>query len=215
MSGVFITGGTGYLGQRLVPLLLAKGLPVRVLVRPGSERKVPPGAELVPGDALDGHSFAGRVQPAATMVHLVGVSHPAPWKARLFRTVDLASVSASLDAARSAGVRHFVYVSVAHPAPVMKAYVAVREECEALVRRSGLDATVLRPWYVVGPGHRWPCVLQPAYWIAERIPWSRAAAQRLGLVSLREMSEALLWAVLNPASGVRVFEVIDIRRGRL
>ena len=186
-----------------------------VVPRPGSERKAPSGAEVVLGDALDGDSFAGRVQPCDTLVHLVGVSHPAPWKANLFRAVDLVSVKASLDAARAARIRHFVYVSVAHPAPVMKAYIAVREECEELVRRSRLDATILRPWYVLGPGHRWPYVLWPAYWIAERIPLTRAGARRLGLVSLRQMTERLLWAVRNPCRGVRVLEVEDIRRGAL
>ena len=43
-ADVFLTGGTGYMGQRLIPTLMARGHRVRALVRPGSERKLPDGA---------------------------------------------------------------------------------------------------------------------------------------------------------------------------
>jgi uncharacterized protein YbjT (DUF2867 family) len=133
---VFISGGTGYVGSSLVRSLLARGHRVRALARPGSERKLPAGCEIVPGDALEAATFAAQVAPADAYVHLVGVSHPASWKEKQFRAVDLASARASIAAARSAGVPHFVYVSVAHPAPVMKAYIRVREECEAELQAS-------------------------------------------------------------------------------
>ena len=50
---VFITGGTGYVGQRLAAALLARGHRVRVLARVQSVGRVPPGVETVIGDALD------------------------------------------------------------------------------------------------------------------------------------------------------------------
>src|SRR5512143_612939 len=46
---VFVAGGTGYIGSRLVPLLLSRGHRVRALARPGSERRLPPGCEVVSG----------------------------------------------------------------------------------------------------------------------------------------------------------------------
>jgi uncharacterized protein YbjT (DUF2867 family) len=78
-----------------------------------------------------------------------------------------------------------------------------------------LSATILRPWYVIGPGHRWPMALLPAYWMAERLPATRDAARRLGLVTLDQMVEALVAAVEAPPSGVRVVEVPEIRRQSL
>src|SRR6185369_5337884 len=105
-----------------------------------------------------------------------------------------------------------IYVSVAHPAPVMQAYIAVRTEGEELIRSAGLSATILRPWYVLGPGHWWPILLQPAYWVMERMPGARESARRLGLVTLRQMIEALADAVDHPVDGVRVLEVPEIRR---
>jgi uncharacterized protein YbjT (DUF2867 family) len=151
------------------------------------------------------------VPPAEAFVHLVGVAHPSPSKAEEFRTVDLASVRAAVFAAQSAGVAHFIYVSVAHPAPVMKAYIAARCEGEALIRASGLNATILRPWYVLGPGHQWPLALRPLYWLAERFSKMRESARRLGLVTIDQMIAALVWAVENPATGVRIMEVPAIR----
>jgi uncharacterized protein YbjT (DUF2867 family) len=144
-------------------------------------------------------------------VHLVGTSHPAPWKEREFRAVDLASLRASAEAAASAGVSHFVYVSVAHPAPVMKAYIRVRTECEEILASQPFPCTILRPWYVLGPGHWWPVSLKPIYALLEAIPTTREGAQRLGLVSLSQMARALVWAVENPPVQTRVLEVPEIR----
>jgi uncharacterized protein YbjT (DUF2867 family) len=218
---VFVTGGTGYLGRPLVSRLIERGHDVAVLTRPGSEKKLPPGARHVPGDALDAASFRGSIAPAKTggrqrpltFVQLVGVSHPSPAKAPEFRSIDLASVRASASAAVEAGVEHFVYVSVAQPAPaVMKAYAAARAEGEAIVRGTSMNATFLRPWYVLGPGHRWPYLLLPAYWVLERIPRTRDTARRVGLVTLPQMIAALVCAVENPPAGVRIVEVPEIRR---
>jgi uncharacterized protein YbjT (DUF2867 family) len=104
-----------------------------------------------------------------------------------------------------------VYLSVAHPAPVMAAYIAVRMEGEALVRSRGFDATIVRPWYVLGPGHYWPLPLLPVYWVLERLTPTRDMALRLGLVTIDELVTALADAVEHPPHGTRVLEVPDIR----
>ncbi len=199
------------IGRSVLPLLLQRGHAVRALVRPGSERNLPSGCEPVPGDALDAATFASRVSPSDAFLQLVGVAHPAPSKAALFRSVDLASARASAEAAAGAGVAHFVYVSVAHPAPAMRAYWEARVEAEEFIARQGLAATVLRPWYVLGPGHLWPHLLRPGYWIAERLPATREAARRLGLVTLDQMTGAIVRAIESPASGIRIVEVPEIR----
>lgn len=117
---IFVNGGTGYIGSRLIPELLARGHVVRVLVRPGSERKLPWGATPIQGNALDGSSYVDSIHPADTFAHLVGVSLPSPAKAKEFRSIDYVAATKAFDAAASSGIRHFVYLSVAHPAPTMK-----------------------------------------------------------------------------------------------
>jgi len=163
------------------------------------------------GNPLDSGTFAEAVRHCDTFVQLVGVPKPAPWKGHGFRTVDRVSALASIGAARQVGMTHFIYVSVAHPAPVMKDYIAVRTECETALRTSGLRTTILRPWYILGPGHWWPLLLKPAYWLCERIPPTREAAVRLGFVTLQDMLASLVWAMEYPPESVRVIDVRGIR----
>ncbi len=161
---------------------------------------------------MEKESYAGEIRPADTFVQLVGVSHPNPSKAAEFRAVDLASARAAVSAAVEAGIEHFVYVSVAQPAPVMEAYVRVRAECEEMIRASGLNATIVRPWYVLGPGRHWPYLLLLAYWLLERLPATRESAERLGLVTLEQMVRTLVRAIENPCRGIRILGVPEIRQ---
>jgi uncharacterized protein YbjT (DUF2867 family) len=214
MAQVFVAGGTGYIGVPLVSLLLARGQKVFALARPGSEGKLPAGGIAVIGDALKpgGYSVPSVCD---TFVHLVGVAHPSPAKANEFLSVDQRSLEVAVEGAKRAAIRHFVYVSVAHPAPTMKAYITVRSHCEEVIRAAGLDATFVRPWYVLGPGHRWPYVLKPLYWLCEKIPSKRETAMRLGLVTREQMVRCLAAAVESPAHGVRIIEVPEIRSSTL
>jgi uncharacterized protein YbjT (DUF2867 family) len=199
---VFITGASGFMGRRLSEELLRRGHRTRCLVRRGSERGAPPGSDVVVGNALDAASYGPNVAGCDTFVHLVGVPHPSPAKAAQFRSIDLASAKAAVSAAKGAGVAHFVYVSVAHPAPVMRAYIEARMEAEAAIRASGMNATIVRPWYVLGPGRQWPLLLGPVF---------RLLPDRLGLVRIDEMIATLAAAVERPPKGVRIVEVPEIR----
>jgi uncharacterized protein YbjT (DUF2867 family) len=206
-----VTGGTGYIGSHLIPALIARGHQVAALARPGSAYRLARGCRVVIGDALDASSYSQEVHGADALVHLVGVTHPSPAKALEFRSIDLASARAALAAATAAGVQHLLYLSVAQPAPVMHAYVAARSEAEAMIRASGIAATFFRPWYVLGPGHRWPVLLLPASALLALLPSTHEAAQRFGLVSIEHMLNALAHAVENPPQGVRIWEVPEIR----
>ena len=212
---VFVTGGTGYIGRPLIDALCGRGYEVHALVRRESRSRLPAGAIPVIGNALDAATFASAIPRGATIVHLVGTPHPNPSKAAEFEAVDLASIRATTTAAVAAGARHLVYLSVAHPAPMMRAYIAVRIQGETLVESTGVPATILRPWYVLGPGHWWPYALVPMYVVLRWLPATRAGAERLGLVTLAQIVDALVASVAKPpASGVRVLDVPGMRRLR-
>jgi len=68
---VFVTGGTGYMGRRLIPLLIKRGHEVKPLVRKGAESKLPSGTQCVIGDALRTDSYTEHVRRADTFVHLI------------------------------------------------------------------------------------------------------------------------------------------------
>ena len=209
---VFLTGGTGYIGSRLIPALQARGHVTRVLLRRGSERKLPATVEKSFGDPLRIDSYTDKIPPADTFVHLIGTPHPSPAKAKQFQEIDLVSIQVAAKAARDAGMRHFVYLSVAHPAAMMQAFIDVRTQGEALLRETGIPVTFVRPWYVLGPGHWWPYAILPVYWVMELIPSTCESARRLGLVTIAQMVRALVWAVENPPDQVRILDVPQIRR---
>ena len=208
---IFIAGATGHIGARLAAALIARGHRVRALVRPGSEKKLPSGCEGVIGQPLEGKTFAAAISPADTFVQLIGITHPSPFKAKQFETVDWVSGKESLAAAQQARVAHFVYLSVAHPAPAMQSYIRVRTRVEALIGDSGLNATIVRPWYVLGPGRRWPMLLIPIYKLLEKIPFTRVGALRLGFVTSEQMTAALVHTIEHPPLGIRILEVPQIR----
>jgi nucleoside-diphosphate-sugar epimerase len=211
MAKVFVTGATGFMGRRLCGALVERGHTVRGLARTGSEGRLAAGVAAVVGDPLDGSTYRDAAAGCDTMVHLVGVSHPSPAKAAQFRSVDLVSTRQAIAVAGAASVGHLVYVSVAHPAPVMREYVAARVEAERAIAEAGLKATILRPWYVLGPGRRWPQLLAPVYRLMEAIPATRDGARRLGLVTAEQMIAAMVGAIERPPAGMRVLGVPEIR----
>ena len=214
---ILITGGTGYIGQHLIPLLMARGHRVRVLARASSLSRVPAGAAAVAGDALNADSIASALRAGDTVIHLVGTPHPSPSKAGEFDRVDLMSIRCTVEAAKRVGIAQLIYVSVAQPAPVMAHYLWVRSLGETMIREAELTASIVRPWYVLGPGHWWPKAIRPLYKLAELFPLTRATAERLGMVTIEQFVMAMVSAVENPpATGQRrIIDVPAIRRAQL
>src|SRR3954454_8371118 len=103
MKQIFITGGTGYMGSRLIKMLLEKGYKVKALVRNGSESRLPKECDYVIANAFDPESFSKEISEGSVFIQLLGVAHPSPKKKEQFKTIDLASVKASAIAARDAG----------------------------------------------------------------------------------------------------------------
>ncbi|MBD0350749.1 MAG: NAD(P)H-binding protein [Flavisolibacter sp.] len=212
MRTIFITGGTGYVGKRLIRKLLQRGHRITALVRQGSESRVPFGAETVIADPFQPQTFQSNIPSGSVFIQLLGVPHPSPRKARLFQEIDLRSVKASADAAAAAGVSHFIYVSVNMiPSKLMQAFQAVRSEGEDYCRSTGLYCTFLRPWYILGPGHWWPILLLPLYGIAELVPSWRQKARARALVTIHQMIAALIIAVEHNPQPLHIMEIRDIR----
>lgn len=105
---VFVTGGSGYLGQRLVARLLEEGHAVRVLAR--RPRDWPAGVEAILGDLAQPHSVAHVAQGADVLFHLGGGMRP---QGGDLRAVNVQGSLALLRGAIRDGVPRFVFVSAA------------------------------------------------------------------------------------------------------
>lgn len=200
-KNIFITGGTGYIGSRLIPLLKLKGFSITALTRKSSTKKLPAGCNIVYGDALKSDTFKDNVKGCYTFIQLIGVAHPGPGKEKEFNEIDLVSVKESVKAARSAGVKQFIYLSVAEPAPVMKGYISIRKSGEKIISGSGMNAVFIKPWYVLGPGHYWPYLILPLYWLFMIIPGFSKTAKNLYPVKLSNVLNAILHFAENPSEG--------------
>lgn len=166
---VFVTGGTGFLGGRVIERLVADGTAVRALVR----RELPPhlanlGVELHHGDLVDASTLAGALDGVDTVIHCAGlVTDYAPYAE--FMRVNGTGTSNLVDAGLAAGVRRFVHISTtdvygyqAEPQsesdPVRTTGLGYNESkirAEVVVRaageRDGLPFTIIRPASIYGP----------------------------------------------------------------
>ena len=139
-STILVTGGTGTLGQLLVPRLLAAGRDLRILSR--TDRKAADGIQFVVGDLATGEGVEAAVAGIHTVVHCAGTAKGDEDKARNL-----------VKAAKKAGVQHLVYISVvgADRIPIvsgidraMFGYFGAKFAAERIIAESGIPWTTLR-----------------------------------------------------------------------
>ncbi len=100
MQNIFMTGGTGYIGNRLIKALdKESNYQIRALVRKGSEHKIPLSCEMIPGNALEAISYQHQIEPGSVFVHLLVVAHAPPSKKEAFKEIDFVSTLQAVNAA--------------------------------------------------------------------------------------------------------------------
>jgi uncharacterized protein YbjT (DUF2867 family) len=143
---ILIAGGTGLLGTQVVHLLTARGLQLRVLTRDPKRAQHLSGAniETVTGAVQDGAAIERAMAGARVVISAIqgfsGTGDASP------RTVDRRGNSALIQAARQAGVEHFILVSVHGAAPDHPIELfRMKYFAEQAVKTSGLSWTIIRP----------------------------------------------------------------------
>ena len=146
-----ITGGTGFVGARLLDAAVDAGHEVRALTRRSKRARV--NVEWILGDLDDLDALNRLVEGADAVIHVAGLL-----KARTREEFDQCNVEGTrhmLDAARAAGVKRFVHVSsLAAREPRLSMYGASKARSEELVAASGLSHAIVRPPAVYGPGDK-------------------------------------------------------------
>ncbi|MCB1883695.1 MAG: NAD-dependent epimerase/dehydratase family protein [Geminicoccaceae bacterium] len=150
---IAVTGGTGFIGRHVLPLLSADGCGLTLLQRRGHGGTSPFG-RVVPGNLDDEGALGALVAGADAVVHLAGIVRgPDP---AAFDAVNAKGAGRVAAAAARAGVPRFVLVSsLAARHPEASAYARSKADGEAAVRRAYKgDLSILRPPAVYGPGDR-------------------------------------------------------------
>jgi uncharacterized protein YbjT (DUF2867 family) len=186
-----VVGATGRLGRAVCRGLREAGLPVRALARPrsaGADALAETGVEVVRGDLGDPASLAAACRGAEAVISTATATSRKDRLAAVDRDGQLALVAA----ARAAGVRRFVYVSLSPNLPEESPLVRYKHEVERAVRARGMAWTVLQP----------SCFME--IWFSPLVGWDVAKGRvriygtgerPVSFVSLEDVAQIAVWAL--------------------
>jgi uncharacterized protein YbjT (DUF2867 family) len=149
---VALYGGTGFVGCYLVEHLRAAGHDVSLLVRPGSEDKVPgaTGCRVVSGDIGDEAAVAATLADCDAAIYNIGLLREFPSRGVTFEAMHYDGAKRAIDAARAADVNRFVLMSANGAKPDGTAYQRTKYRADQYLAASGLDYTIFRPSVLFG-----------------------------------------------------------------
>jgi uncharacterized protein YbjT (DUF2867 family) len=150
---VFVTGGTGYIGQAVVRALINRSHQVRLLQRPMTEREVPFPVEVVKGDLFDSQVLEQACHGMDAVIHLVGIIRERPRQGVTMHRIHVDGTTAVVSAAKHAGVERFIHMSALGAREnATSAYHRSKWASEQTVRHSKRLFTIFRPSVVFGEG---------------------------------------------------------------
>jgi uncharacterized protein YbjT (DUF2867 family) len=208
---ILVTGGTGFVGPRVVHALRERDQPVRALVRTPSGRTATTlaawGAELVQGDVTDRESLRRAVEGCEAVVHLVAIRQGSEEQ---FRRVMEEGTRDLVAAAKEAGVQRFVLMSALGTSEETKdlvPYYHAKWEQEQTVQGSGLEHVIFRPSFVFAkeggilPTFRRLARLTPV------TPIIGSGQQRIQPIWVDDVGAYFAQAIDKPEAANRIFEL--------
>jgi len=208
---VLVTGGTGFVGTHVCRALIARRFLPRLLVRVGSEGKIPEdirnACRVTLGDATDREAVEYAAQGTMAIVHLVGIIREFPEREVTFDRLHVAATRNAVDAARRWEIPRFLHMSALGARPGgPTGYFDSKGRAEEYVRHSGLSWTIFRPSVIFGPGDRFLNELAAILRKAPFLPVPGDGTYRLQPVFIGDVAKGFADALLKPGTGGRVFE---------
>ena len=149
---ILVTGGTGVIGEGVIPELIARGHDVRLLSRHAADdARQWEGVEPFEGNVADASTLAGAADGCDAVLHIAGIAAEEPPELT-FEAVNVGGTRNMLEEAKRAHAGRFVFVSSLGADVGTSDYHASKRAAERLVEASGLDWTIVRPGNVYGPG---------------------------------------------------------------
>lgn len=197
---VFLTGGTGFVGQEILRLLVEAKHHVRMLCR---QQKPEPSAEaqITIGDCTQPNSLQGALEGCDAVIHLVGIIREFPSRGITFQNLHTESTRNLLHAAKKQGVSRFLHMSAnGTRADAVTGYHKSKWAAEQLVRESGLDWTIFRPSLIYGPGDQFINMLATLIRRLPAVPVMGDGRYRLQPVSVNDVATGFVRALDCPES---------------
>lgn len=209
---VLVTGGTGFVGRHVCRALVARGYVPRILVRAGSEDRVPEDmrrtCRITPGDVTNLEFVENAAQGTDAIVHLAGIIREFPAKGVTFEELHVHATHNALRAATRWGITRFVHMSALGAEPGGPTpYFDTKGRAEELVRRSGLAWTIFRPSIIFGPGDRFLHEIADAVRRAPLLPVPGDGQYRLQPVFVGDVAKGFADAVGREDLDCRTFDV--------
>ncbi|MDQ2786859.1 MAG: complex I NDUFA9 subunit family protein [Chloroflexota bacterium] len=205
---ILVTGGTGYVGSRLVRKLVEQGKDVRLLVRDvaAARKEFPKGVAYVHGDVTVPETLPAAVAGVETVIHLVAIIRERG--DRTFEKVNYRGTVQIVDAEQAAGVRRHLQMSAlgALPDPTFP-YHDTKYRAEQYVKASGLDWTIFRPSLIFGPGDQFFSTLAGLAKLPAPFILPDGGVAKFQPVSLDDVVDAFLKALDDPATIGKTFEL--------
>jgi NADH dehydrogenase len=206
---ILVTGGTGFIGPKVVHALRAEERDVRCLVRKPSKAGTLKswGCELVEGDVTDAGRLAAAVEGCDAVVHLVSII---TGRRADFQRVMIEGTQNLVAAAAAAGIRRFVLMSalgVSEQTRTLVPYYGSKWDMEQTVQASGLEHVIFRPSFVFGrDGGALPVFVKQVRW-SPVTPVIGSGKRRLQPIWVEDVAAFFAAAIDLPAAANRTYEL--------
>jgi uncharacterized protein YbjT (DUF2867 family) len=205
---VLVVGATGLLGTEICQGLTAAGKRVRALVRPSSDRAkvralTERNVEIVRGDLKDPPSLKVACTNVDTVISTASSTFSRQ-EGDNIASVDRHGQLALVEAARSAGVSHFIFVSFSGNVDIDTPLEQAKREVEQRVIASGMTYTILRPSYFM---EVWLSPLGGFDYAAARARIFGSGQSPASVIALGDVARYAVACVDNPAVANAVIEL--------